>query len=99
MEKFFDNLVNMCTKAGIKLIVFILILVIGFKAIKWITKVIQNGKLSNKLDKSVETFLLSGISLILKIVLIMTSLNYIGVPMTSMIALISTFGLALGLAF
>ncbi|CCY45040.1 small-conductance mechanosensitive channel [Clostridium sp. CAG:1193] len=98
MEKFFDNLVNMCTKAGIKLIVFILILVIGFKAIKWITKVIQNGKLSNKLDKSVETFLLSGISLILKIVLIMTSLNYIGVPMTSMIALISTFGLALGLA-
>lgn len=98
MEKFFDNLVDMCTKAGIKLIVFILILVIGFKAIKWITKVIQNGKLFNKLDKSVETFLLSGISLILKIVLIMTSLNYIGVPMTSMIALISTFGLALGLA-
>lgn len=98
MDKLVDKIVNSGIEIGIKLIVFILLLVIGFKLIKWVKKMVQKGKAFNKLDKSVETFLISGLETILKVLLIITALSYIGIPMTSILALIGSLGIALGLA-
>ncbi len=98
MEKFVDKLIEGATTIGFKLIILILMLIIGFKLIKWLTKLLKKGKGFNKLDKSVQTFLLSGINLVLKVILFMTLLNYIGIPMTSMLAILGSMGLALGLA-
>src|SRR5574344_112205 len=98
MENLLDKIVNESMNIGIKLIIFVLILVIGFKLISTLIKLIQKNKAFNPLDKSGETFLLSGIKIVLQIILLMTSLNYIGIPMTSMLAILGSCGLALGLA-
>lgn len=98
MENILDKIINESVNVGIKLIIFVLILVIGFKLISGLIKLIQKNKAFNKLDKSVETFLLSGIKIVLQVILLMTALNYIGIPMTSMLAILGSCGLALGLA-
>ena len=98
MKEILEKFINESVNFGIKLIIFVLILVIGFKLISTLLKLIQKNKAFNKLDKSVETFLLSGIKIVLQVILLMTSLNYIGIPMTSMLAILGSCGLALGLA-
>ncbi len=98
MEKVLDKIVESSVDIGIRIIGLLLILIIGFKLIKVATKLIKNGKVFNKLDKSAQSFLISGIQFVLKIILFMTVLSFIGIPMTSMLAILGSFGLALGLA-
>lgn len=51
-----------------------------------------------KIDRGVHTFLLSGLKVILWLVVICVLLGYLGVPMTSLVALLSVLGLAVSLA-
>lgn len=98
MEKILNKIVDGGINIGIKLIIAVIILVIGYKVIKLLIKLLQKTKGFNKLNKSVETFLVSAIQIVLKVVLFITVLTYLGVPMTSVIAILGSFGLALGLA-
>lgn len=98
MEKILDKIVDGGINIGIKLIIAIIILVIGYKVIKVLIKLLQKSKGFNKLNKSVETFLISAIQILLRVILFITVLTYLGVPMTSVIAILGSFGLALGLA-
>lgn len=51
-----------------------------------------------KIDRGVHTFLHSGLKVILWLVALCVLLGYLGVPMTSLVALLSVLGLALSLA-
>ena len=59
MEKLLDKLNDLWVDAGIKLIYVLIILIVGGKLIKLITKLITKGRGFKKLDKSVAGFLLS----------------------------------------
>ena len=98
MDKLLDKLNELWVDAGLKLIYVIVILVVGGKLIKLITKLITKGKGFNKLDKSVASFLLSFIKIVLNIVLIITIAGIIGIPSTSIITLLGSAGVAIGLA-
>ena len=98
MDKFFDKLTNIGIDSGFKLIGFFLILIIGFKIVKIITKILNKDRRFKKFDKSVQSFLVSFINIALKCIVLITGLGYIGVPMTSMITLFGTASLAIGLA-
>ncbi len=98
MEKIIDKLLDGGVDFGLKLIVFALILLIGFKIVKVIIKLLKKGKGFNKLEKSVQTFLISFLSVSLKCIVFVTALGYIGIPMTSLITLFGTASLAVGLA-
>ena len=98
MDKFFDKLTEIGIDSGFKLIGFFLILIIGFKAVKIFIKIIKKGRGFNKLEKSVQSFIVSFINIALKCIVLITGLGYIGVPMTSMITLFGTASLAIGLA-
>lgn len=98
MDKVLDKLVDGGVDFGIKLIVFFLILIVGFKIVKIFTKLIKKGKGFNKLEKSVQSFLISFIGIALKCIVLITGLAFIGIPMTSMITLFGTASLAVGLA-
>ena len=71
MEKLLDKLNDLWVDAGLKLIYVIIIWFIGIKLIKLLIKLIKKGRLFNKLDKSISSFLISFISATLYIVLIM----------------------------
>ena len=76
----------------------ILILIIGFVLIKWLMNVLIKTKKLQVLDKSVLSFIQSFVSIALKILLILTVASFVGIPTASIIALIGSAGLAIGLA-
>jgi small conductance mechanosensitive channel len=98
MEKVIDKLSEYGVDIAFRLIGFILILLVGFKIVKIIIKIIRKGKGYNKLEKSVQTFISSFISILLKCIVFVTALGFIGIPMTSLITLFGTASLAVGLA-
>lgn len=98
MEKLLDKLNDLWVDAGLKLIYVIIILLVGGKLIKLITKLITKGRAFNKLDKSVSSFLLSFIKITLNIILLITIAGIIGIPSTSIITLLGSAGVAIGLA-
>jgi len=90
LEKAFD--------LGVNIIIALLILIVGFKIIKLLEKGLNKDRKLEKIDPSVKTFLISLISIILKILLLIVAASILGIPTTSFITLLGTIGLAVGLA-
>lgn len=76
----------------------IVILLVGLRIIKVITKLAGKAISRYNVDESLKSFLLSLISIILKILLFVAVLQQFGVETTSFIAIIGAAGLAVGLA-
>lgn len=98
MEQILMTIWNFLLTAGLKLVISVVLLVVGFKLIKVLTKAMDKSKLFAHIDVSVRTFLKSFVGIALKVVLILTVAAYIGIPMTNMIAVLGSAGLAIGLA-
>ena len=98
MEKISEELVNGIVDITKRGIVALIILVIGFKLVNFLIKRIKKGKIFNKLEKTTGSFLASIFSVLLKSIVIITCAGELGIPMTSIITLIGSVGLALGLA-
>ncbi|MBE6704006.1 MAG: mechanosensitive ion channel [Ruminococcaceae bacterium] len=97
-EKLFDKAIEFAMTAGVRLIGAILIVIIGFMIVNKVTKAIKKGKHSEKIDKSALDFIISFANIALKIIIVLTAANYLGVPMTNVVAIIGSCGLAVGLA-
>jgi len=82
----------------IKIITAIIILIIGFWIINRITKILNSFFDVRKIDGTVSNFFKTLIGTVLKIVLIIIILNFIGIQTTSIVALVGAAGLAVGLA-
>ncbi len=93
-----NRLIEFAMTTGIRLIGAVLIVIIGFMVVSKITKAIKNNKKTAKIDKSATDFLLSFANIALKIIIALTAANYLGVPMTNVVAIIGSCGLAVGLA-
>lgn len=76
----------------------IVILIIGFKLIKWIIKILKKGKIFKSLEPTIQNVIRIIVDYTLKILLIITVASILGVPMTSMFAVLGSVGLAIGLA-
>ena len=98
MQKLLEKLNELWVDAGFKVIYVVLILFIGSKFIKLLLKLIKKGRLFNKLDKSVASFLISFVNITLYILLFITIASIIGIPSTSIITLLGSAGVAIGLA-
>ena len=84
--------------AGINLVLSIIMLLVGWKVINIFSRKVKEGKLFSKVEPTARSFMNSAISITLKILLIITIAAVLGVPMTSMIAVLGSCGLAIGLA-
>ncbi len=99
MEKIFEKLIEGGTDLCIKLVISIFILLIGNKIIKAIEKMLKKEKKFSKLeDPSVKSFVISFITISLKLLLFVTVLSIIGIPMTSLITILGSCAVAVGLA-
>lgn len=83
---------------GIKLVFGLVLLIVGIKLINMLTNKLKRSKLSKTVEPTMFSFLRSALNIGLKLILIMTVAAIMGVPMTSMIAVIGSCGLAIGLA-
>ena len=98
MQNFLNRVVDWCVSVGGKLIVALLVLVIGSIAIKLVTKHLRKKKLNKYADPTVHRFLLNFISIGLYVLLVVTVIAIMGVPMASVVAVIASAGVAIGLA-
>lgn len=86
------------TTTGIKLVLSILLLIVGRWLIKFSLRRLSESKAFRGMDPGARTFLRSFSSVVLTIILILTAASILGVPLTSVMALLASAGLAVGLA-
>ena len=98
MESFLNKGVELLTQAGGKIVVAILVLVIGRLVIKAILKFVEKSGFMKKLDPTVKGYATNFIRALLYIILVISIISVLGVPMASVIAVLASCGVAVGLA-
>ena len=86
-------------KIGTNLILAILILVIGFWLAKFLAKAMRRILRTSHVDEGLITFSSSFVSMVVKVMVVVTAIAQLGVHMSSFVALLGAAGLAIGLAF
>lgn len=98
MESFIEYIKQIGTDVGLKIIFGLLVLFIGTKIAKWVVKLVSKGRAFSKLDKSVQSFLLSFIKIVLYALVIASAAIIWGIPTTSFLTIFTSAGVAVGLA-
>lgn len=93
-----DDVTNLIKIQGVKLISGLLVLGIGFFLVHWILKLSQQYLKKIKIEPTLESFLKNVIRLVLYLIVILTAAGIVGIPLTSIITLIGTIGVAVSLA-
>ena len=86
-------------KIGTNLIMAVLILVIGFWLAKVLAKTMRRILRTSHVDEGLITFSASFVSMVVKVLVVVTAITQLGVEMTSFVALLGAAGLAIGMAF
>ena len=89
---------NLVLTYGPKLVYVIIVLVVGLWVIKAITKGVKRMIAKSDIDDSLTTFLSSLVNMTLKVVLVITIIDMLGIQATSFIAILGAAGLAVGMA-
>lgn len=98
IEKYVEMAKELVITHGLKVIIALVVLLIGLRIVKGITNVIGRAMEKRNVDESLRPFLSSLISVLLKVVLIISVISMIGIETTSFIAVLGAAGFALGLA-
>ena len=93
-----DNIINWCMTTGIKLLIAIIVMIILFKITNIITKRIYKKLKSKKIDETLLRISLQTSRFIIKGLIILCFIGYVGIETASITAVISSCGIALGLA-
>ena len=83
---------------GGRLVIALLVLIVGFKLVNLLTRKILEGRALEKLEPTARSFLKSLIGITCKVLIGIVALSVMGVPMTSIITVVGSCGLAVGLA-
>ena len=98
MNEFLDKAVSLLTSAGGKILVAILVFIVGRIVIKALVKGLDKLKGFSRLEPTVQSFLHSLIRIGLNVVLIIAIIQVLGIPMTSVLTVLASAGLAVGLS-
>ncbi len=94
-----DDIISKAIEGGLNVLVAIIILFIGMRLAKFLSKMVAKLLEKRDADKGLITFMKGLISGIVKVLTVITAFSQLGVEMTSFIALLGAAGLAIGMAF
>jgi len=86
------------TTTGLNLVLALLLVIIGYQLIQFMSKRMGRSPAFSRIDPGAQSFIRSFLKIVLIVILILTAASMIGVPMTSILALLGSAGLAIGLA-
>ena len=89
---------ELLTTAGLRILYAVLIIIIGLKLIKFFAKRCEKAKWYRRIDKSVAHFIVSSLNVLLKVLVFVSAALVLGVPATSLVAILTSAGVAIGLA-
>ncbi|MBP5166553.1 MAG: mechanosensitive ion channel [Oscillospiraceae bacterium] len=98
MNHFVENAIDLGSTYGGKIISAILILVVGHFVIKLLNKGLNKGIDKLKMDETVKHVAKNAVQVLLHAVLIISVIEVLGVSMSSVVAILASSGLAVGLA-
>lgn len=98
MSEYLNWLVQFVTSAGIRLVIAIVIVVVGWILTNLLVKTLLKGKSFAKIDKTVTKFVGHFINIGLKILLVVIAATILGIDMSSIVAIIAALGVTVGLA-
>ena len=98
VEKYLTMLGDLAMQFGTKLLIAIIVFIIGLWVIKRIVKVFDLAMQKKNVEVTLHQFLLSIVSIILKVILVIIFASMVGIETTSLIAVLGAAGLAVGLA-
>ncbi len=98
MEEFLNKCIELGTQFGGRLIGAIVALIVGYILVCCVKKLLVKSKGFKKLDKTVQSFLKSSVTVVLYLLLLICVIGILGIPMASVVAVLASCGLAIGLA-
>lgn len=98
LEKLWNFLFDLATSIGIKIVFALIMLFVGLKLAKWVLKLLRKSKLFERMEGSLANFLCNILKVALYSIIFISVAIYIGVPATSFMAILTSAGVAIGLA-
>ena len=98
MEALLNQMIEVCTNAGSKILLAIIVFFAGKMLITKMMHILEKNPVMDKLEGAVRTFSLSAAKGALYVILVVTIIGILGVPMASVITVIASAGVAVGLA-
>ncbi len=89
---------NSIADFALKIVGALLILLVGMWLVRMIVKLVKKGKGFQKLAPEVQTFVASAVKVLGYVLVILMAVTTVGVPTASIIAVLGSCGLAIGLA-
>ena len=98
MDVFMEKMIEFCTGAGIKIVIALLIYIIGKFIIGKLLKLVDKMQNAGKMDDTAKSYIRNIIKAVLYVVLVVAIISELGVPMASVITVIASAGVAVGMA-
>lgn len=98
LNTYLENVGSSVIQFAVNFVIALLIVVIGFKCIKYVVGFCQRVFVRANMDPTLQTFLISAIKIGLKVLFVFWAITKMGVAASSVIALLGSGAIALGLA-
>ena len=98
MEQFKATMLEYLVTDGIRLVLAILLVAVGWIVTNKIVKALKNNQKIGKIDKTLSKFLLSFTNFAIKVLLVIIAATILGVDMSSIVAIVAALGVTVGLA-
>ncbi len=98
IKSYLEDAAPVLVDFAVRVLFALIIYFVGKKLIKWIRKILKRALQRSAVDEGVCQFLDSAAKIFLYVVLAMAVINQLGVATTSMVAVLGSAGLAVGLA-
>ena len=98
LEGLATKAVETCTQYGVRILLALLFIAVGFKLTGFALKMMGKALKRHEIDPSVTGFLLSFSNIVLRILILLTAANGLGIRITSFLTVLGSAGVAVGLA-
>lgn len=98
IEKFLDNIIDWASTTGVKLVIGIIMLYFGWKLSKKIVNIMNKALEKRNVDITVSSFLDTFVEIVLKAIVVLIFMQYVGIETAGLAAVVASAGVAIGLA-
>ena len=98
LQDFIDRMAQSAVNFAINVALAIVVFYVGRFIIRRIVKLIQTVFLRRQIDKSLSSFIVSLVNIVLYFILIVTIIGILGIETTSFLAIFASAGVAIGMA-
>lgn len=96
--QYIQKLTDWCMSKLGSIVVAVIFMVVCFKLVKLLLRILRKSFERSKLDPSVAGFFISAVKIVLNVLIVLTAASIVGFQITSFITILGTAGVILGLA-